>query len=93
MTQIDGDKLWIKVVFAKKRGGFTKLIEAMTEFGFELNDTSVTTSNGAMLVSSWVTVSTGKTSQTKYSSVVIIIHLHAGSKVALHNCTVHNRHR
>ncbi|KAL6197547.1 hypothetical protein ACLB2K_033155 [Fragaria x ananassa] len=53
VTQIDGDKLWIKVVFAKKRGGFTKLIEAMTEFGFELNDTSVTTSNGAMLVSSW----------------------------------------
>ncbi|KAL6207043.1 hypothetical protein ACLB2K_024288 [Fragaria x ananassa] len=55
VTQIDGDKLWIKAVFAKKRGGFTKLIEAMTEFGFELNDTSVTTSNGAMLVSSWVT--------------------------------------
>ncbi|PRQ28602.1 putative transcription factor bHLH family [Rosa chinensis] len=52
VTQIDGNKLWIKAVLAKKRGGFTKLIEAMTEFGFELTDTSVTTSNGAMLVSS-----------------------------------------
>ncbi|XP_050370849.1 transcription factor DYT1-like [Argentina anserina] len=54
VTQIDGNKLWIKAVFAKKRGGFTKLMEAMTEFGFELTDTSVTTSSGAMMVSSCV---------------------------------------
>ncbi|KAK9907039.1 hypothetical protein M0R45_002491 [Rubus argutus] len=54
VTQIDGSKLWVKAVLAKKRGGFTKLIEAMTDFGFKLTDTSVTTSCGAMLVSSCV---------------------------------------
>lgn len=57
MTQIDGNKLWLKAILEKKRGGFTKLMEAMTAFGFELTDTSVTTSNGAMLVSSCVMVS------------------------------------
>lgn len=60
MTQIEGSKLWVKAVLAKKRGGFTKLIEAMTDFGFELTDTNVTTSNGAMLVSSCVIVSIEK---------------------------------
>ncbi|KAK4588094.1 hypothetical protein RGQ29_019187 [Quercus rubra] len=54
VTQIDGNKLWIKIIFEKKRGGFTRLMEAMTAFGFELIDTSVTTSKGAMLVSSCV---------------------------------------
>ncbi|KAL6282164.1 hypothetical protein ACE6H2_013093 [Prunus campanulata] len=54
VTQIDGNKLWVKAILEKKRGGFTKLMEAMTAFGFELTDTSVTTSNGAMLVSSCV---------------------------------------
>ncbi|CAL9015292.1 unnamed protein product [Prunus brigantina] len=54
VTQIDGNKLWLKAILEKKRGGFTKLMEAMTAFGFELTDTSVTTSNGAMLVSSCV---------------------------------------
>ncbi|XP_021809344.1 transcription factor DYT1-like [Prunus avium] len=54
VTQIDGNKLWVKAILEKKRGGFTKLMEAMTAFGFELTDTSVTTSNGAMLVSSCI---------------------------------------
>ncbi|BFG27584.1 hypothetical protein CerSpe_138580 [Prunus speciosa] len=54
VTQIDGNKLWVKAILEKKRGGFTKLMEAMTAFGFELTDTSVTTSDGAMLVSSCV---------------------------------------
>ncbi|KAM3701660.1 hypothetical protein ACJW31_05G191000 [Castanea mollissima] len=54
VTQIDGNKLWIKIIFEKTRGGFTRLMEAMTACGFELIDTSVTTSKGAMLVSSCV---------------------------------------
>nr|ART33342.1 dysfunctional tapetum 1 [Tapiscia sinensis] len=54
VTNIDGNKLWIKIIFEKKRGGFTKLLEAMTYLGFELTDTSVTTSKGATLVSSCV---------------------------------------
>ncbi|KAM1384745.1 hypothetical protein ACFX2I_036823 [Malus domestica] len=55
VTKIDGNKLWVKVVLEKKRGGFTKLMGAMTTFGFELTDTSITTSSGAMMVSSCVT--------------------------------------
>ncbi|XP_048438556.1 transcription factor DYT1-like isoform X2 [Pyrus x bretschneideri] len=55
VTKIDGNKLWVKAVLEKKRGGFTKLMGAMTAFGFELTDTSITTSSGAMMVSSCVT--------------------------------------
>ncbi|XP_041026312.1 transcription factor DYT1-like [Juglans microcarpa x Juglans regia] len=54
VTQIDRDKLWVKVIFEKKRGGFTTLMEAMSAFGFEFINTNVTTSKGAMLVSSCV---------------------------------------
>lgn len=68
MTPINGNKLWVKVVLEKKRGGFTKLMEAMTDFGFELTDTSVTTSNGAMLVSSCVMVSHSMHLTTIYTS-------------------------
>ncbi|KAM5586748.1 transcription factor DYT1-like [Rosa sericea] len=55
VAQIDGNKLWVKAIIEKKRCGFTKLVEAMTYFGFELTDTNVTTSNGAMVVSSILT--------------------------------------
>jgi len=54
------NKLWVKIVFEKKRGGFNRLMEAMNALGFELVDTIVTTSNGAMLVSSCVKVSKNK---------------------------------
>ncbi|CAN6552898.1 unnamed protein product [Malus baccata var. baccata] len=64
VTKIDGNKLWVKTVLEKKRGGFTKLMEAMTGFGFELTDTSVTTSNGVMMVSSCITVSHGKNKES-----------------------------
>ncbi|GFZ06276.1 hypothetical protein Acr_18g0004460 [Actinidia rufa] len=50
VTQIDGNKLWIKIVFEKKKGGFTKLMEAMSVLGYEFTDTSVTTSKGAILI-------------------------------------------
>lgn len=56
MAQIDGNKLWVRVIIEKKRGCFTKLVEAMNYFGFELSDTNVTASNGAMVVSSIITV-------------------------------------
>ncbi|XP_031261003.1 transcription factor DYT1-like [Pistacia vera] len=52
VTGIDGNKLWIRVVFEKKRGGITKFLEALTSLGFELTDANVTTSKGAILVSS-----------------------------------------
>ncbi|KAG8385677.1 hypothetical protein BUALT_Bualt03G0070000 [Buddleja alternifolia] len=50
--QIDGTKLWIKIVCQKKRGGLTKLIESLSVLGFDLTDTSITTSRGAVLVTS-----------------------------------------
>ncbi|KAK4858942.1 hypothetical protein QYF36_024209 [Acer negundo] len=54
VTKINGKKLWMKIVFGKKRGRFTKLLEAMTYLGFEMTDTNVTACNGAILVSASV---------------------------------------
>ncbi|XWS19495.1 hypothetical protein CRYUN_Cryun31cG0021000 [Craigia yunnanensis] len=51
VTSIDGNKLLIKIILEKKRGCFTKLIEAMNYLSFELSETSVTTFKGAMLIS------------------------------------------
>lgn len=44
------------MVFEKKRGRLIKLLEAMSTLGLELTDTAVTTSKGAMLVTSCVEV-------------------------------------
>ncbi|KAK3014676.1 hypothetical protein RJ639_009989, partial [Escallonia herrerae] len=54
VIQVDGSKLWIKIVFQKKRGGFTKLMEAMNVLGCDITDTSLTTSKGAFLFTSSV---------------------------------------
>ncbi|KAK3188195.1 hypothetical protein Dsin_027756 [Dipteronia sinensis] len=54
VTKINGKKLWMKIVFEKKRGRFTKLLEAMTYLGFEMTDTNVTTYKGVILVSASV---------------------------------------
>ncbi|XP_070051745.1 transcription factor DYT1 [Nicotiana tomentosiformis] len=59
VAHIGTSKLWIKIVCQKKRGGFTKLMEAMNVLGFDLNDTSVTASKGALLVTSSVEVVRG----------------------------------
>ncbi|PON35833.1 Basic helix-loop-helix transcription factor [Parasponia andersonii] len=50
VTQLHENKLWIKVIFKKKPGGFTKLMEVLSDLGFELTDTSLTTHNGLLLV-------------------------------------------
>ncbi|XP_057961795.1 transcription factor DYT1-like [Malania oleifera] len=52
--RIDENKLWVKMIFQKKRGGLSKLMESMRVLGLEFTDTSVTTSKGAILVSSCV---------------------------------------
>ncbi|XP_060670690.1 transcription factor DYT1 [Ziziphus jujuba] len=54
VSRICENKLWIKMVFEKKRGRLIKLLEAMSTLGLELTDTAVTTSKGAMLVTSCV---------------------------------------
>lgn len=56
VTNVDGNKLWMKIMFEKRRGRLTRLMEALSAHGLELNDVSVTTSMGATLVSSCIQV-------------------------------------
>ena len=65
MTQINGTKLWIKIVFEKKKGGFTKLIEAMSALGYEFTDTSATTFRGAILITACLVVRLNKVQPKK----------------------------
>nr|DAD23186.1 TPA_asm: hypothetical protein HUJ06_024649 [Nelumbo nucifera] len=54
VTRVDENKLCIKITSEKKRGGFTKLMEAMSGLGFEVTDTSLTTSEGVSMSSFYV---------------------------------------
>ncbi|XP_071934952.1 transcription factor DYT1-like [Coffea arabica] len=54
VTRLNGAKLWIQVVFQKKIGGFTKLMEAISVIGYDPKDVSVTTVKGALCVTSCV---------------------------------------
>ncbi|RDX87426.1 Transcription factor DYT1, partial [Mucuna pruriens] len=54
VAQIDGNKLWVKIVIEKKRGRFNKLMEALNNFGIELIDTNLTTTKGALLITSCI---------------------------------------
>ncbi|CAH9141745.1 unnamed protein product [Cuscuta epithymum] len=57
VAPISQNKLWIKVVCKNRKGAFTKLMEAMKVIGAQLNDTSATTSRGALLVTSTLELS------------------------------------
>ncbi|KAG4381036.1 hypothetical protein GLYMA_15G064000v4 [Glycine max] len=46
VAQIDENKLWVKIIIEKKRGRFSKLMEALNNFGIELIDTNFTTTKG-----------------------------------------------
>ncbi|KAL3377445.1 hypothetical protein AABB24_003718 [Solanum stoloniferum] len=59
VAHIGPTKLWIKIVCQKKRGGLTKLMEAMNVLGFDINDTSATASKGAILITTSVEVVRG----------------------------------
>ncbi|RYR65812.1 hypothetical protein Ahy_A03g011734 [Arachis hypogaea] len=50
VTNIDGKKLWLKMIIEKKKGRFTQLMDAIHSFGIELIDTNVTTMKGALLI-------------------------------------------
>lgn len=56
MTSIDGKRSWVRIMYEKKKGRFVRLMEAMNNLGLELTDTSVTTTNGAVLISSCLEV-------------------------------------
>ncbi|XP_057764784.1 transcription factor DYT1-like [Salvia miltiorrhiza] len=53
VNHICGTKLWIRIVFQKKKGALTKLMEAIGKLGIDLNDTTITTSRGAVLFTSF----------------------------------------
>ncbi|XP_047957127.1 uncharacterized protein LOC125202725 isoform X1 [Salvia hispanica] len=53
VNRVCGTKLWIRIVFQKKRGALTKLMEAITLLGIDLIDTAITTSRGAVLFTSF----------------------------------------
>ncbi|OWM77624.1 uncharacterized protein LOC116208894 [Punica granatum] len=54
VINVNGNKLWMKMILENRRGRLTKLMEALSAHGFELNNVSVTTSMGATLISSCV---------------------------------------
>jgi len=56
VAQIDGNKLWVKIIIEKKRGRFRKLMEALNNFSIELIDTNLTTTKGAFLITSCIQV-------------------------------------
>ncbi|CAN1165910.1 Transcription factor DYT1 [Linum perenne] len=56
VLKIDEKKLWVKIVMEKRRGRFTRLLEAMTRLGLQPIHTNLTTSKGVFLVSFCVEV-------------------------------------
>ncbi|XP_055805688.1 transcription factor DYT1-like isoform X2 [Solanum dulcamara] len=76
VAQIGPTKLWIKIVCQKKRGGFTKLMEAMNVLGFDLNDTSATASKGALLVTSSVEVVRGGLTEANQIREILLEIIH-----------------
>ncbi|MED6144378.1 hypothetical protein PIB30_015160 [Stylosanthes scabra] len=50
VTNIDGKKLWLKMIIEKKKGRFTQLMDVIHSFGIELIDTNITTMKGALLI-------------------------------------------
>ncbi|OMO64973.1 hypothetical protein COLO4_31670 [Corchorus olitorius] len=72
VTSIDGNRLLIKITFEKKKGCFTKLMEAMNYLGFELTDTNVTTFKGAMLFSSCIQGTYGDTLMAEQTKELLL---------------------
>ncbi|KAG4971574.1 hypothetical protein JHK84_037650 [Glycine max] len=54
VAKIDENKLWVKIIIEKKRGRFSKLMEALNNFGIELIDTNLATTKGASLITSCI---------------------------------------
>ncbi|KAJ0583153.1 putative transcription factor bHLH family [Helianthus annuus] len=71
VTRMDENKLWMKIVFEKKVGGFTKLIEAMSLHGIELINTNVITTKGAVLVTSCIEGTHGRILVAEYVQEVL----------------------
>nr|SSC84620.1 At421330-like [Capsella grandiflora] len=56
LCKIGERKFWLKIITEKRAGIFTKFMEVMRFLGFEIIDISLTTSSGAILISSSVQI-------------------------------------
>ncbi|KEH31173.1 helix loop helix DNA-binding domain protein [Medicago truncatula] len=54
VEKMDGNKLWVKMIFENKRGGFKKLMETMNDLGLEMIEANVTTIKGAYLITTFI---------------------------------------
>ncbi|OIV93168.1 hypothetical protein TanjilG_20830 [Lupinus angustifolius] len=72
VTQIDGNKLRVKMVIEKKRGRLGKLMEAMNGLGIEFIDTNVTTIKGAFLITACIKGMDGETLEAQQTEEVLI---------------------
>ncbi|XP_022720833.1 uncharacterized protein LOC111278492 [Durio zibethinus] len=91
VTNIDGNKLLIKIILEKKRGCFTKLIEAMNYLGFELSETNVTTFKGAMRISSCVQGIYGDTLMVEQTEKLLLEIIRSIRDYCL-NCEIKTNH-
>ncbi|OIV96119.1 hypothetical protein TanjilG_13051 [Lupinus angustifolius] len=60
LAQIDANKFWVKIIIENKRGSFKKLMEGMNLFGFELVDTNLINTKGALFIEGCMHVTLGK---------------------------------
>ncbi|KAE9595031.1 hypothetical protein Lal_00041246 [Lupinus albus] len=60
LAQIDTNKLWVKIIIENKRGSFKKLMEGMNILGFELLDTNLIKTKGALFIEGCMQVTLGK---------------------------------
>ncbi|XP_054778958.1 transcription factor DYT1 [Prosopis cineraria] len=60
VTQIDVNKLWMKIIIEQRRGRVKKLIEAMNSLGIDLLDINVTTIKGAFLITTSIQENNGE---------------------------------
>ncbi|KAJ8761767.1 hypothetical protein K2173_004578 [Erythroxylum novogranatense] len=71
VCELDGNAVWMKMTLEKRRGRFTRLIEAMTRLGFELTDTNVTTAGETIIVSARVQAIIGDTMDVQQKKEVL----------------------
>lgn len=56
MAKVDKNKIWVKMILVNKRGRLLKLIEDLNDSRIEMIDISVTTIEGAYLVTATLQV-------------------------------------
>ncbi|PIA58412.1 hypothetical protein AQUCO_00500379v1 [Aquilegia coerulea] len=60
VTQINENKLWVEIICENKPGVFTRLMETVSDQGFEVTDMNFTTSEGSTLILFGLKVTNGE---------------------------------